>query len=90
MVPQSAPPAPNTIFPAYDARLLRYQDVLAKMSANDQLKGPLLPCESTPNIPDGWISEEEGLEEPKDGYKRVRSENVGPLLGGFADVGNLD
>jgi hypothetical protein len=85
MVPQTVPPAPNTVFPAHDARLLRYQDVLAKMSTDDPSKVLLLSTESTPNISDGWISEEEGLEEPK-GYKAVRSENVGALLGGFADA----
>jgi len=89
MVPQSAPSAPNTVIPAHDTRLLRYQDVLAKMSTNDQSKALLLPAESTPSISDGWISEDEGLEEPK-GYKPVRSDNVGPLLGGFADAETME
>ncbi|KAG0651793.1 hypothetical protein D0Z07_1960 [Hyphodiscus hymeniophilus] len=89
MVPQNVMPAPNAIFPAHDARLLRYRDVLAKMSTNEQSRGPLLSSESTPNTSDGWISEEEGLDEPKR-YKPVRLENVGPLLGGFAEAESLD
>jgi hypothetical protein len=89
MVPQSAPLAPNTVFPAQDARLLRYQDVLAKMSTNDQSRAFPFSTGSTPNISDGWISEEEGAEEPK-GFKPVKSDNVGPLLGGFADAETME
>lgn len=89
MVPQSVPPTPNTVFPAQDVRLLRYQDVLAKMSTNDQSKALPLSAESTPNISDGWISEEEGPDEPK-GYKSVKSDNVGPLLGGFSDAETME
>jgi hypothetical protein len=85
MVPQSVPPAPNPVFPAHDARLLRYQDVLAKMSANDQAEAIPRSTEGTPSMSDGWISEEEGLDDSKE-YKPVRSENIGSLLGGFADA----
>lgn len=89
MVPQSVPPAPNTVFSAQDARLLRYQDVLAKMPTNDQSKALPPAAESTPNISDGWISEEEGAGEPKSD-EPVKSDNVGPLLGGFADAETLE
>jgi len=87
MIPQSVPPpATTTIFPAQDARLLRYQDVLAKMSAHDQSGKPnQFPDENTPNASDGWISDEDDVEEMKS-YRPVKSEGVGPLLGGFADA----
>ena len=90
MIPQSVPPTPNPVFPAQDARLLRYQDVLAKMSTNDQSKA-LLPfaAENMPNISDGWVSEDEGAGEPKSD-ELVKSDNVGPLLGGFADAETME
>jgi len=90
MVPQSVPsPATTTSFPAQDARLLRYQDVLAKtlsMTAHDQsIQSNQSSVEGTPNMSDGWISDEDDTEEMKI-YKPVKSEGVGPLLGGFADA----
>jgi hypothetical protein len=89
MVPQSVPPAPSTVFPAQDARLLRYQDVLAKMSTNDQSKALPLAAESLPNISDGWISEEDGADQPKSD-EPVKSDSAGPLLGGFADAETME
>jgi len=86
MVPQNMPPTPSTVFPAQDARLLRYQDVLAKMSAKgDSSTTNQLSAESTPNISDGWISEEDDAVEDK-GSRAVKSKDVGPLVGGFADA----
>jgi hypothetical protein len=86
MVPQTAPPVPNTVFPAQDARLLKYQDVLAKMStkglSNETNQSSI---DATPNISDGWISDEDEVEEAK-GLGTIKSEDVGPLLGGFADA----
>jgi len=89
MVPQTLPPATGTAFPAHDARLLRYQDVLAKMSARGQsIKTNQLSAESIPNMSDGWISEGDDVEEGQVN-KDVKSEVVGPLLGGFADAENV-
>jgi len=86
MVPQNVLPTTTTTFPAQDARLLRYQDVLAKMSAHDESgKTKQLPAENTLNISDGWISENDDIEEIK-GSRAVKLEDVGPLLGGFADA----
>jgi hypothetical protein len=86
MVPQAAPPPSSTMFPAQDARLLHYQDVLAKMSTNELSTKPnQLPAENTPNASDGWISDDDDVEEMK-AYKPVKSEGIGPLLGGFADA----
>ncbi|PQE30325.1 late endosomal lysosomal adaptor and MAPK and MTOR activator domain-containing protein [Rutstroemia sp. NJR-2017a WRK4] len=87
MVPQNLPRAPSiTMFTGQDARLLRYQDVLAKMTTQDEsnnTKHP--PVEGTHPISDGWISDDEDVEEMKK-HKPVKSEDVGPLLGGFADA----
>jgi hypothetical protein len=85
MIPQSVPePATTTVFPAQDARLLRYQDVLAKISAQSG-KPNQSPDENTPTASDGWVSDEDDVEEMKT-YKPVKSDGVGPLLGGFADA----
>lgn len=87
MVPQNLPPAASTtVFPAHDARLLRYQDVLAKMSASHpSSKSNQYPTESTPYVSDGWISDEDDVEEMKS-TTPIKSEGVGKLLGGFADA----
>ncbi|RDL36963.1 Uncharacterized protein BP5553_04396 [Venustampulla echinocandica] len=86
MVPQTGPSPASTVFPAQDAKILRYQDVLAEMSAHDQpSKARQVSAENTPNVSDGWISEDDDGEEMKR-YKPVKSEGIGPLLGGFADA----
>jgi len=88
MVPQNnvPPVASATVFPAHDARLLRYQDVLSKMSASDpSSKSNQFPADKTPIASDGWISDDDDVEEMK-GHTPVKSEGIGPLLGGFADA----
>jgi len=86
MVPQNVPRAQSTIFTGQDARLLRYQDLLAKMSAHERSTATKrLSAESASNISDGWVSEEEDTGEIKDS-KAIKSEDIGPLLGGFADA----
>ena len=86
MVPPNGQPATSTTFPAQDAKILHYQDVLAKMSTDDQSIGAKpLSVENTPNVSDGWLSEEEDFEEMKN-YKPVKSDGIGPLLGGFSDA----
>jgi hypothetical protein len=83
MVPQNI--QPNNGFPAQDPKLLRYQDVLGKMSTADQRNTlKQLSAESTLNISDGWVSEGDDAEDK--GYEPVKSEHIGPLLGGFADA----
>jgi hypothetical protein len=86
MVPQTMPPHPTTTFPAQDARLLRYQEVLAKMSTH-QLSDTTNQHsnESTQNFSDGWVSDEDNVEEVKSG-RSIKSETSGPLLGGFSDA----
>lgn len=86
MVPQNAPPTASTVFLGQDARLVRYQDVLTKISANGQSTSIIhQAADSTPNISDGWISEEDDAEgvPPKPA-------DVGPLLGGFADAETIE
>ncbi|KAL3421807.1 hypothetical protein PVAG01_05963 [Phlyctema vagabunda] len=84
MVPQNAPRASGTTFTGQDTRLLRYQDILAKMPTH-------APVEASPhfsggsNPSDGWLSEDEELDEAKS-YGPVKSEDVGRLLGGFEDA----
>jgi len=86
MVPQSVAPVSTAAFPAQDARSLRYQHVLRNMSIKERQYGTnQAPIESIPNASDGWISEEEDVEESK-GSRAVESSSVGPLLGGFADA----
>lgn len=86
MVPQKVQPTPNSTFPGQDARLLRYQDVLTKISASRQSNGKThLSVDNTPYISDGWISEDDTEEEPP-----AKRADVGPLLGGFADAENIE
>jgi len=86
LVPQNGAPTPAAGFPAQDAKILQYQDVLAKMSTQDQSnRTRLASADNTPIVSDGWISEEEDMEEMKR-HTPVKSEGIGPLLGGFADA----
>lgn len=87
MVPQNLPPPASTaVFPAQDARFLRYQDVLARVSAPDaSSKANQYHAESIPNPEDGWASDEEDMEESKI-HSPVKSDGIGSLLGGFADA----
>jgi hypothetical protein len=87
MVPQKVAPAPGTAFPGQDARLVRYQDVLTKISANGQsISSAHQSPDNTPNISDGWISEEDDTE----GRVPAKPADVGPLLGGFADAETME
>lgn len=87
MVPQKVSPTPNSAFPGQDARLLRYQDVLTKISANGRSNDTThLSADNTPNISDGWISEEDDAE----GGPTAKPADVGPLLGGFADAETME
>jgi hypothetical protein len=86
MAPQAIQPPTATAFPAQDVRLLHYQDVLAKMSKIEtSTKTNQFPAELTQEASDGWLSKDEQVEEIKT-YTLVKSEGVGPLLGGFSDA----
>lgn len=86
MIPQNTARVSGTGFGGQDTRLLRYQDVLAKISTHAQSENPhQSSVGNNANMSDGWVSEEEDLEDGKP-YGHVKSEDVGPLLGGFADA----
>ncbi|TVY87864.1 hypothetical protein LAWI1_G007151 [Lachnellula willkommii] len=86
LVPQNGTPAPPAVFPAQDAKLLRYQNVLANMSTQDQSnQTKRASADNTPIVSDGWTSEDDDMEETKR-HTPVKSEGIGPLLGGFADA----
>ncbi|KAE8445061.1 hypothetical protein EG329_013775 [Mollisiaceae sp. DMI_Dod_QoI] len=88
MVPQNniPPSATTNNFPVQDARLLRYQDVLAKISSPDSATQPnQYMAENTPAASEGWISDEDDLEEMQS-HRSIKSDGIGPLLGGFADA----
>ncbi|KAH8816018.1 late endosomal/lysosomal adaptor and MAPK and MTOR activator-domain-containing protein [Xylogone sp. PMI_703] len=86
MVPQNAYRGPPTIYPDQDPRLLKYQDVLAKLYSQHQPSPEIqLTSDNPQKVDDGWMSEEDETTESSS-YKRVKSDDIGPLLGGFADV----
>lgn len=88
MVPQTNVPqaATSSPFPLQDARLLRYQDVFAKVSIPGAASNSNQSmAENTPVPSEGWISDEEDLEDMQS-HKPVKSDGVGPLLGGFAET----
>jgi len=86
MVPQNVQRAPSVVFSGQDARLLHYQDVLAKVSSS---KVPDAENGSTSNSPGhddaDWLSEGED-DEGSANLAVVKTAEVGPLLGGFADL----
>lgn len=87
MVPQKVQHTPNAAFPGQDARILRYQDVLTKISANGESNDKShLSVDNAPYISDGWISEEDEA----DSEPPAKPTDVGPLLGGFADAETVD
>lgn len=85
MVPQIAPSTSTSIFPARDARILRYQDVLAKLSESNEYGTSDHPPPGERSFSDGWMSEDEAAERAHFN-KTVKSGDGGPLLGGFADA----
>jgi len=90
MVPQTTPPVPTTAFQPQDARLLRYQDVLSKMSLKGlSNKANQTSADGPSNFSDDWMSDEDEVEESK-GPRAIKSESVGPLLGGFVDAQNME
>ena len=89
MVSQNPAPS-STVLPAHDARFLRYQDVLTKMSKGNQSSRPRQTMnDNTPSASEGWLSEDEDVEETKS-YTPVKSDGIGPILGGFADADSVD
>ncbi|PBP20198.1 hypothetical protein BUE80_DR009086 [Diplocarpon rosae] len=88
--PATASPAATTAFPAPDARLVRYQEVLANISAADASSKPhQVPPDQTLMASDGWMSEEDEEGDEGKGHTPVKSEGIGPLLGGFADADSV-
>lgn len=85
MVPQNAPRAAGTIFVGQDRRLLRYQDIISKMSAHAPTEASPIFSEGNAAGSDGWISEDDDLDEAKS-FGPVKTDDIGPLLGGFADA----
>lgn len=87
MIPQKGQPALNAAFPSQDARVLRYQDVLTKISANrDAFNNTPMPADHAAYMSDGWISEEDEA----DAQPQTKPANVGPLLGGFGDAETME
>lgn len=84
MVPQTSQRESSATYTAQDARLLRFQDVLAKMSTEqDSMEEP--PTGTVSPECDGWIVNGEETDVDND-FKVVKSEDIGPLLGGFTDI----
>ena len=79
---QDPPPPPNAIFSGQDTRLLRYQEVLAKLSAADSSKRKDSSSQLLPNGSDGWVS---GDENDDANAIKPKTDDIGPLIGGFAD-----
>lgn len=84
LVPQNSPRGQSTAYTAQDARLLRFQDVLAKMST-EQDSTEEISTETVSPGGDGWIVYGEETDANND-FKVVKSKEIGPLLGGFTDL----
>lgn len=85
LVSQNNAPTPLSILPAHDARFLRYQGVLAKMTTHGQSSPTRQTQEDASGASEGWMSGEDDTEEMKS-CKPVKSDGIGRLLGGFADA----
>lgn len=85
MIPQNVQRSPST-FTGQDSRRLQYQNVLAKLSNRGEAStsGGALNDEPLNDVVD-WPSDNED-DEDLTGYKVIKSEGTGPLLGGFSDV----
>jgi len=87
MVPQSLQRSPATTFSGQDTRLLQYQDVLARLpadavsDANEDLS-----AHSVQGAIDWPSDEEEDDDEDLKRLKIVKPPQIGPLLGGFAEI----
>jgi len=84
LFPHNSPRGPSTTYTAQDARLLRFQDVLAKMST-EQDSTEEMPTEAVSPEGDGWIVNGEETDASND-FKVVKSKEIGPLLGGFTEL----
>lgn len=84
MAPQNSQRGPSTTFTGQDARLLRFQDVLAKMSTEPDSKEDL-NTEAVSPEGEGWIVNGEETDS-SNAFKVVKSKEIGPLMGGFADL----
>lgn len=85
MIPQNIQRSPSA-FSGQDTRLLQYRDMLAKLSDGDNetsAREGAIP-DAVPGAMD-WPSDDED-DDALDGYKVVKTEGAGSLLGGFADV----
>jgi hypothetical protein len=88
MVPQNIQRSPST-FSGQDARLLQYQDVLANLSTSDSTE--LCADSSSGNASqqaEDWPSDDDD-EDVLKGYTVNKPEKIGPLLGGFSEIGTI-
>ncbi|KAL2059777.1 hypothetical protein VTL71DRAFT_10161 [Oculimacula yallundae] len=86
MPPPASPTATSTTFPSQDSRLVQYQNVLGRTSATGSLsKSNQYPTDHMAVTSDGWLSDDDEVEETK-WHTPVKSDGIGALLGGFADA----
>jgi len=84
VAPPNSHRGPSTTFTGQDARLMRFQDVLAKMSAEPDSTEDLSTEAVSPES-EGWAVNGEETDTGND-FKVVKSKERGPLLGGFEDL----
>lgn len=85
MIPQNVQHSPITTYSGQEARLTQYQEVISKLSSDnlyEEFSQPT-PCNGAQD-PD-WLSDDEE-DEISGKSPRITKPDVGPLLGGFADM----
>jgi len=85
MMSHQSQPTQLSLLPVHDARFFRYQGVLARMTAHDQLSQTIHHTnDSTPSASGNWVGEDDSKEMKS--WGPVKTDGIGPLLGGFADA----
>jgi len=86
MVSQNLQRSPATNYSGQEARLAQYQDVMSKLSSEDLYENFSEPAIVSSRQDADWPSDDEDDEETSPKSPRITKPDVGPLLGGFADM----
>ena len=86
MIPQNLQRPPITAYSGQEARLAQYQDVLAKLSSENLYENFSEPAIVRHGQDADWPSDDEEDDEVSPKSPRITKPDVGPLLGGFADM----
>lgn len=85
MVPQNVQRSPITTYATQEARLIQYQEVLSKQASENLYENISRPPTGDGKQDGDWLSDDED-DELCGKSPGITKPDVGPLLGGFADM----